>query len=93
MNERGRKDLTASDVRFTTKGSNLYAFVMGWPERDATMPSLGLGGKNSVPKFRNVELLGHSGKLKWTQDETALKVAMPEQKPSEHAITLRIALS
>ena len=31
FNENGRKDLTAEDVRFTTKGNTLYAFVMGWP--------------------------------------------------------------
>ena len=93
MNEKGRKDLTAGDVRFTTKGGNLYAFVMGWPEKEATIPSLALGGKNGVPMIRNVDLLGHKGKLKWTQDESALKVALPEQKPSEHAVAFRIALA
>jgi alpha-L-fucosidase len=92
MNERGRKNLTAEDVRFTTKVNNLYAFVMGWPEKGASVPSLALGGKNAVPKFRNVDLLGHSGKLKWTQDETGFKVELPEQNPSDHAIALRISL-
>ena len=29
--ERNRKDLTADDVRYTTKSGTLYAFVMGWP--------------------------------------------------------------
>jgi len=91
MNERGRRDLTAEDVRFTTKGGNLYAFVMGWPEKEASIPSLALGGKNSVPKFQNVALLGHSGKLKWTQDESGFKVQLPEKMPSEHAVTFRIA--
>jgi alpha-L-fucosidase len=37
MNERTRKDLTANDVRFTTKGKTLYAFVMGWPEKESVM--------------------------------------------------------
>jgi alpha-L-fucosidase len=40
-----------------------------------------------------VELLGHKGKLKWTHDATGLKVQMPDRQPSEHAITLRIALA
>jgi alpha-L-fucosidase len=93
MNERGRKDLTASDVRFTAKGSTLYALVMGWPEKEATISALAMGGRNSVPKIRNVELLGHRAKVKWTQDEASLKVQMPEQKPSDHAITLKIALA
>ncbi len=82
-----------TNVRFTTKGNNLYAFVMGWPEKGASVPSLALGGKNAVPKFRNVDLLGHSEKLKWTQDETGFKVQLPEKKPSDHAVTFKIALA
>ena len=53
----------------------------------------GLGGKYEVPKIPNVDLLGHKGKLKWNQDSAALKVELPEQKPSEHAIAFRIALA
>jgi alpha-L-fucosidase len=90
FNERNRKDLTANDVRFTTKGGTLYAFVMGWPEREAVVPTLALGGKLGVGKIRNVELLGHKGKVKFTQDETALKVELPGQKPSDYAIALKV---
>ena len=90
FNERNRKDLTASDIRFTTKGAALYAFVMGWPEREAVVPMLGLGGKLGVGKIRSVNLLGHKGKLKFTQDEAALKVELPAKKPSEYAITLKV---
>ena len=38
FNENSRKDLTADDVRFTTKGNALYAFVMGWPGKEASIP-------------------------------------------------------
>jgi alpha-L-fucosidase len=93
FNENSRKDFTAADVRFTTKGSTLYAFVMGWPGKEASIPALALGGKNSVPKIRNVELLGHKGPIKWTQDAGALKVGLPEAKPSDHAVTFKIALA
>ena len=51
FNENSRKDLTAEDVRFTTKGSALYAFVMGWPGKEASIPALALGGQNSVPRI------------------------------------------
>jgi alpha-L-fucosidase len=93
FNEQGRKDLTAEDARFTTKGSALYAFVMGWPGKEASIPALALGGPNSVPRVRNVELLGHKGRLKWTQDAAALKVELPEAKPSDHAVTFKIAIA
>ena len=39
------KPFTAQDVRFTSKGSTVYAFVMGWPEKEAVIASLGAGGK------------------------------------------------
>jgi hypothetical protein len=40
-----------------------------------------------------VELLGFQGKLQWWQDESGLKVAMPAEKPCEHAIALKIAVA
>ena len=93
FNENNRKDLTAEDVRFTTKAGALYAFVMGWPGKEASIPALALGGQNSVPRIRNVELLGHKGKLKWTQDGAALKVELPDEKPSDHAVAFKIAFA
>ena len=93
FNENSRKDFTPADVRFTTKGNTLYAFVMGWPGKEASIPALALGGKNGVPKIRNVELLGHKAKLKWTQDATTLKVELPAEKPSDHAVAFKIALA
>jgi alpha-L-fucosidase len=93
FNENGRQDLTAEDVRFTTKGKTLYAFLMGWPGKQAVVAPLASKGAQDVGKIRNVELLGFKGKLKWTQDEAGLKVEMPEQKPSDHAVTLKVALA
>ena len=90
FNERNRKELTAADVRFTKKGNVLYAFVMGWPEKEAAIPTLALGGKLGVGRIHNVELLGHKGKVTYAQDDGALTVQMPAEKPSEYAITLKI---
>jgi len=42
FNEDNRNDLTAEDIRFTVKGSTLYAFVMGWPGKEAAVQALGL---------------------------------------------------
>ena len=93
FNENDRKDLTADDVRFTTKGNTLYAFAMGWPGKEASIPSLAIGGKYEVPKIHNVDLLGYKGKLKWSQDASGLKVELPEQKPADHAVGFKIALA
>jgi alpha-L-fucosidase len=90
FNENKRKDLTAADVRFTTKGDTLYAFVMGWPDYQAVIRPLALGTGLRVGKIQNVELLGFDGKLQWSQDDTALKVLTPAQKPSDHAVVFKV---
>ena len=89
FNENTRQDLTAEDVRYTVKGKTLYAFVMGWPGTQAVIPSLATTAKQGVGKIQNVELLG-AGKMKFTQDETALTVQLPEKQPGEHAVAFKI---
>ena len=90
FNEDKQKDLTAEDVRFTTKGNTLYAFVMGWPEKEAVVKALGLASPQNPGKIRSVELVGHKGELKWKQDESGLKVEMPVEKISDVGITLKV---
>ncbi len=90
FNEAGRRDFTAEEVRFTTKGSILYAFVMGWPEKRAVIKPLSTTSGVAQMKVKNVELLGFKGKVKWTQDEKGLTVELPGQKPSDHAIGLKV---
>ena len=93
FNEGKRADFTAEDVRFTTKGSTLYAFVMGWPEKQAVVNALGLGSPQNPGKIGKVELLGHKGELKWKQEDGALKVEMPVENISDVAITLKVELA
>ena len=90
FNESGRKELTSDEVRFTTKGDSLYAFIMGWPQKLVLIKALANTSPLSPLKIRNVELLGYKDKVIWTQDEQGLTVVMPEQKPCEYAITLKI---
>jgi alpha-L-fucosidase len=92
FNESARKDLTAEEVRFTTKGNTLYAFVMGWPEKQALLKPLATAGSPMQTRVKQVELLGFKGKINWTQDEKGLTVQMPGQKPCDHAIALKIAI-
>ena len=89
--EASRKAFTAEEIRFTTKGSTLFAFVMGWPEKQTTIKPLATNSSVAHVKVKNVELLGFKGKVKWTQDEKGLTILMPEQKPSDHAIAFKIA--
>ncbi len=99
FNENSRKDFTAEEVRFTTKGSTLYAFVMGWPAQDSSngpqkefvVAPLATTNANVVGKIENVSLLGYGGKLTWKHDERGLVVQLPPAPPCDHAFTLKIA--
>jgi alpha-L-fucosidase len=91
FNEDKRRALTADDVRFTKKGEMLFAFVMGWPEKQAVIPQLSAKSPHALGKIESVELLGYSGKLKWTRDDSALKIALPDSKPCDHAVAFRIS--
>jgi alpha-L-fucosidase len=60
FNEDKQKDLTAEDIRFTKKGSTIYAFVMGKPEI-AVVNALGLWSPQNSGKIQRVQILGHAG--------------------------------
>ena len=90
FNESKRKELTAEDVRFTTKDGALYAFVMGRPEYQASIASLALNTDLRVGKIQSVELLGFDGKLQWSQDDSGLSILMPQQKTSDYAIVFKV---
>jgi alpha-L-fucosidase len=87
------KPYTAQDVRFTSKGKTLYAFVMGRPEKEAVIASLGTASKPEPGKIQNVELLGFKAKVQWSQEAAGLRVQMPAEKLSEYSTTLKIALA
>jgi alpha-L-fucosidase len=90
FNEQTRKDFTADEVRFTSKGNVLYAFAMGWPGQQAVIKPLAANSTVAQFKVANVELLGFKGKVKWSQDDKGLTVQMPAQKPCDHAIALKV---
>jgi alpha-L-fucosidase len=86
------RDYTSDDIRFTTKGDTLYAFVMEWPaNKQAVIKSLGANSQQLAGrKVSDVSLCGFGGKLTWTQDANGLTVTLPDQAPSESAVTLRV---
>ena len=90
FNEDKTNDLTAEDVRFTVKSGKIYAFVMGWPEKEAVVNALGLASAQNPGKIGKVELLGYKGDLKWRQSDASLKVEMPAEKLSDVGITLKV---
>ena len=90
FNESKRKDITSADIRFTSNGSVVYAFLMGWPSYQAVVRPLATGTSLRVGKIDDVELLGFNGKLQWSQTEEGLRIVLPEQKPCDYAVAFKI---
>ncbi len=71
-----------SDIRFTTKGTALYAIVLAPPGATAAITSL--ASPNESGTVSRVELLGHPGELAFQQSKSGLNITMPgdvTQKP------------
>jgi len=51
---------------------------------------LATNGKHVNGRIRNVELLGHQGKVQWTQDEAGLRIQLPAEQPGAHAFAFKI---
>jgi alpha-L-fucosidase len=94
MNEDKKPDLGASDIRFTARGKLLYAFVQGWPEKDATIKTLSTKSPHDPGRVLRVRMLGVDKNLTFSQDETALRVSLPDSKPAtaDSGITLELTL-
>lgn len=87
FNEGKGRPFTAEDFRFTTKGNMLYAIMLGWPENgSAVIKSIG----NNIKKAERVSLIGNHAQLTFSQDESGLKVHLPEQAPCKHAYVFKI---
>ena len=91
-NEGKKPDLTATDIRFTTKGSVIYAFVQGWPSGEAMISSLGTSSPQHPAKITGVSMLGRDGHLKFTQEASGLRVTLPANRPqtADIGITLKL---
>ena len=86
---------TSQDIRFTMKGSSLYAIALAWP-KDGQLIVHSLG--TEAPAGRNlrvgaVALLGSDSKLEWKQEADGLHVKLPTEAPEEFAFSFRIALA
>ncbi|MCW3062130.1 MAG: hypothetical protein JWQ02_3951, partial [Capsulimonas sp.] len=86
FNEDNRR-YTSHDFRFMRKGDFLYAHAMAWPDDGKFIVRSLASGSG---KIRDVRLLGHPGKLAWSQTDRGLVVTLPDRKPCDYVYTLQI---
>jgi alpha-L-fucosidase len=83
MFNEGKQAMTAENIRFTTSkdGKILYAFVLGEPQGDMTIQSLGSASGKLEKPIASVTLLGGEGSLGWKQTPEALIITKPAKVP------------
>lgn len=84
FNEGSYSEMSSREIRFTTKGKNLYALCLAWPEDDVVRIK-SLAGEN----VRKVELLGH-GMVKFSKKGDGLEVSLPADVSSRTVPVLKI---
>lgn len=78
----GKVKYTAEDIRFTSKGNDLYAYFLDIPSGDIRIKSLGKKSTLNNKKITSVTLLGSKEKLQWKAEEDALVISKPANLPS-----------
>jgi alpha-L-fucosidase len=87
-----RGEFTSADVRFTTRGSTLYALVLAWPEDGrVSVKSLAQGSAAFPWEVKAVDLVGSPSPVTWTRDASGLHVQLPSERPTPYALALRIS--
>ena len=83
---------TAQDIRFTSKGNDLYAIALGWPEGgQLTIKSLAEGASTSNLGTGHVRLLGSDAEVPSKGDASGLHLQLPSNKSGEYAYVFKIS--
>jgi len=91
FNEGKVKPFTTEDIRFTSKGDVVYAIVLGKPDADIAIKSLGTGTHLFDGQIGKVALLGSDQTLNWSQTTDELTIELPSGDLSEAAVVFKIS--
>jgi alpha-L-fucosidase len=83
---------TADDIRFTSKGNIIYAFLLDSPKAAITIKSFGKSSGLLNHKIRFVKLLGSREPLQWKQEESGLIIQRPAKLPDWRIIGIKVEL-
>ena len=80
---------TTEDIRFTTKGNDLYVTVLSWGDKDILVRSL---DPETIAdcKLLAVSMLGSDEPIEWKETAQGLRLNFPKAKPCEYAYTFKL---
>jgi alpha-L-fucosidase len=88
----GKLKYTANDIRFTTKGDQLYAFCLNVPDGEIVIKSLGAHSGLNTKKISAIKLLGTDAKLSWKQDDDKLIIQKPTDLPDWKVLCFNVTM-
>lgn len=80
---------TSRDIRFTTKGNDLYAIVLNWDDAGVFIKSLNEEAVADA-KIIGVSLLGSDENISWKQAKDGLRLSFPAKRPCGYAYSFKI---
>lgn len=91
-----KKEFTSRDIRYTCKGTNIYAIIMKCSKDGSyCIPSLGEQDASSKPNFhgiiKDVQLLGSGAGCRWNRDETGLHLQVEDVR-SDKPIVFKVEI-
>jgi alpha-L-fucosidase len=84
-------DFTAQDLRFTSRNKSLYVHVLGDPGTQVRVMSIRRDTPLPCGSLTKAEMLGSAGTLQWNWSADGLVIQLPDGKPSEDAIVIRLS--
>lgn len=85
------RDYQSADIRYTTKDGHIFAFCLNTSEGTVRINALGKSSKYTDKTIASVGLLGSRQKLKWTQENGALVIIFPSDRPEWMVTGFKIA--
>lgn len=79
------------DIRFTSKGGDLYAFILGLPTEDILIKTLKTDGLLEG-EIANIVLLGCTERLTWKRTDAGLTIQLPKNLHEQPVIGFHITL-
>jgi len=87
---------TAQDIRYTKKGKNVYAIILGWPGAGKEMLLKSFSEDNlgaNHEQIKAVHCLGSEEKISFEQTKNGLLLTAPSKQLDDKAVVFKITLA
>jgi len=83
---------TNKDIRYTKKGKNIYAIVLGWPGDNTgiLLKSFAENAGYAIPEISTITMLGSKEPIKYELTKDGLKLTTPSKGVDSKAVVFKI---